>query len=377
MSAPGAGTASSDFERFTRATVNLLEDAAAEKSRLEGALRAAFNILEDFAEEKRRLEDNQRAVLNILEDAARERLTLEDSQKAALNILEDAAVEKGRLEEMQRALLNILDDVDVQRASVERTNRILSEEVERRWRTEGELKAHAEALARSNAELEQFAYVASHDLQEPLRKIQSYCQLLERRYKDELDERGKTYINFVVDGSERMQNLVRDLLAFARVRSAAKPLQPTDAGASLQEALGYLETPIQEADAEVRAAPLPLVNADPSQMTQVFQNLISNAIKFRRPDAKPVIDVRAHLEGHLWHFVVRDNGIGIEPAHLERVFVIFQRLHGRGEYPGTGIGLAICKRVIERFGGRIWVESTPGEGSAFHFTVPALKEEGA
>jgi len=229
-------------------------------------------------------------------------------------------------------------------------------------------------LARSNAELEQFAYVASHDLQEPLRMVSSYVQLLARRYKGQLDADADDFIDFAVDGAKRMQELVNDLLTYSRVGTRGNPFEPTDCEAVLALALGNLELAIEEGGAVVTHDPLPVVVADGSQLAQVLQNLIANSIKFRG-EMPPRIHVSATSMGDEWVFCVRDNGIGIDPQYHDRVFVLFQRLHTRREYPGTGIGLAICKRIVERHGGRIWVESELGQGSAFHFAIPMRGDE--
>jgi PAS domain S-box-containing protein len=224
-------------------------------------------------------------------------------------------------------------------------------------------------LTRSNRELEQFAYVASHDLQEPLRMVSSYTQLLGQRYEGQLDEKAKKYIDYAVDGAVRMQRLINDLLSYSRVGTRGKAPESTDTHALLGEAIANLTAAIAESGAMVTNDDLPTVHADASQLGLVFQNLLANAIKFHG-DAPPRVHVSARDAGREWVFTVRDNGIGIEPQFAERVFVIFQRLHTRQEYPGTGIGLALCKRIVERHGGRIWFESAPGTGTTFFFTVP-------
>ncbi len=231
------------------------------------------------------------------------------------------------------------------------------------------LKDKLGELERSNAELEQFAYVSSHDLQEPLRMIASYLQLLERKYKGKLDDKADKYINFSVDGATRMQNLIDDLLAFSRVTTQAKELKPTDLEQIYNEVLSNLEVTINENKAIITHEPLPVVLADKTQISQVFQNLISNAIKFQSVD-KPKINISVEKEEDQWLIGVEDNGIGINPKHSDRIFEVFKRLHKKKDYPGTGIGLAICKKIIERHGGRIWVESELGKGSIFYFTLP-------
>jgi PAS domain S-box-containing protein len=234
---------------------------------------------------------------------------------------------------------------------------------------EDNLRTTAENLRRSNADLSQFAYVASHDLQEPLRMVASYVQLLQRRYRGKLDADADEFIHFAVDGASRMQRLIQDLLAYSRVDTRAQPTQLVESARAFDQAVANLQAAIGEHGAEVTRDPLPIVRGDSTQLAQLLQNLIGNAIKFKG-DRTPCVHVSAKTEQGQWVFTVRDNGIGIEPQYFERIFAIFQRLHGREEYPGTGIGLAICKRIVERHGGRIWVESQPGAGTAFHFTMP-------
>jgi len=238
-----------------------------------------------------------------------------------------------------------------------------------RKRAEDKLLGVLAELERSNNDLEQFASIASHDLQEPLRMVASYTQLLAERYEGQLDEKAKKYIAYAVDGAIRMQRLVNDLLAYSRIGTRGNPIETTGSDSLLGEAIRNLATTIEESKAIVTNEELPMVRADASQLVQVFQNLLANAIKFRGEDF-PHIHVSAQDEGCAWVFSVRDNGIGIDRQDAERIFVIFQRLHTRQEYPGTGIGLAVCKRIVERHGGKIWFESEPGKGSTFFFTVP-------
>lgn len=226
-----------------------------------------------------------------------------------------------------------------------------------------------EELARSNRDLEQFAYVASHDLQEPLRMVATYTQLLAERYQGKLDENADKYIHYAVDGALRMQTLVQDLLAFSRVGRGGFNLKPVELTPVLETVQQNLRAAIEESGAQLQFEQLPTVVADRSLLIQLFQNLIGNAIKFRSSTA-PVIRVTAEKRAKEWTFSVRDNGMGIAPEHAEIIFVIFKRLHTHSEYPGSGIGLAICKKIVEQHGGRIWVESQPGQGCTFKFTLP-------
>ncbi len=243
------------------------------------------------------------------------------------------------------------------------------DDITERKHAEAALHAAHEELKRSNAELEQFAYVASHDLQEPLRMVSSYTQLIQRRYGDKLDGDAKEFMHYVVDGAARMKQLIEDLLAYSRVGTKGKEFRPIELEAALKRAVTNLRAAIQESGASVTWDPLPQVVADDGQLAQLFQNLIGNALKFRGAGV-PRVHVSALEKEGEWEISVRDNGIGIEPQYFERIFMVFQRLHTKGEYPGTGIGLAICKKVVERHGGTIWVTSQPGEGSEFHFTLP-------
>jgi PAS domain S-box-containing protein len=287
----------------------------------------------------------------------------------------------------------------------------LSRDITARKAAEQALADKAEELARSNRELEQFAYVASHDLQEPLRMIASYTQLLARRYRDKLDKDASEFIGYAVEGATRMQVLINDLLNYSRLGTRGKPFAPTDCDEVLTRALENLKITIEDAKATVTSSQLPEILGDGTQLTQLFQNLVSNAVKFRG-DKPPEVHVSAELksipagraspagvscgrslgeqapsegpnpqsaienpQSKEWVISVQDNGIGIEPQYFERIFVIFQRLHTREQYPGTGIGLAVCKKIVERHGGRIWVESSPGTGTHFYFTIPQLQSE--
>ena len=281
--------------------------------------------------------------------------------EAILRFRAEAELEKYRegLEEL----------VKLRTAELEAANTELEMQIAERRRAEETLRQTAEDLKRSNSDLEQFAYVASHDLQEPLRAVAGYVGLLQRRYHAQLDAKAIEYIDGAVDGATRMQTLINDLLAFSRVGTRGKTPEATDLKAVLDETLINLSVGIGDTDVRITHDPLPTVRADPTQMAQLFQNLLGNALKFRG-ERPPEIHLGAQRQEGRWLLSVRDNGIGIDPQYAQRIFQIFQRLHTRRAYPGTGIGLAICKKVVERHGGRIWVESQPGQGATFYFTIP-------
>jgi len=262
-------------------------------------------------------------------------------------------------------------NLELDQRVIERTQDLQKEIVER-VRSEEERARAEEALARQaqqlDAELDQFARVAAHDLQEPLRIVAMYVQLLERRYKGQLDQQADEYIAYVVNGAIRVRNLLDDLITLTRVTTRGKPFAPTDCSAIVNHVLANLGIALERCDAAVTCGDLPTVMADKAQLTQVFQNLVVNAIQFRG-DSPLELYIGAEQTDGAWVFSIRDNGIGIEPQYFERIFMIFQKLHGE-KYTGTGIGLALCKKIIERHGGRIWVESEPGQGSTFYFTIP-------
>ncbi len=316
-----------------------------------------------------------RAILNILEDFGSEKERFAETQRAILNILDDFAAEQHRLQSTERAVMNILEDFDDEKNKVERANQELLREIADRTHAEEELRTKTTELARSNAELEQFAYVASHDLQEPLRMVSTYVQLFEKRFKAVgVDEKADKYIAYAVEGAKRMQALIAGLLAYSRVGARDHGTSRVDLDDVVDAALTNLSEVLRETGALVTRDPLPAIMADATQFTQVFQNLISNAIKFQQPGVKPQVHISATRQGNHHVLSVKDNGIGIEPEFFDRIFVIFQRLHTRAEFAGTGIGLSICKKVVERHGGRIWIESQLGEGTSFCFALPAMPE---
>jgi signal transduction histidine kinase len=265
-----------------------------------------------------------------------------------------------------RDVMDLAADVDRMRLRIVR-------ELEALRVANDSLDAQTRELERSNSELEQFAYVASHDLQEPLRKVASFTQLLQRRYGGQLDSRADEYIGFAVDGAKRMQTLINDLLAFSRVGRMREPEEVVNLGDALSQALVSLSTLIEEADATINAGELPSVKGEPALLALVFQNLVGNALKFRG-EQRPVVSVRAHRQGENWLVSCSDNGIGIDAQYAERIFVIFQRLHPKEEYAGTGIGLAMCRKIVEYHGGQIWLDQTVTQGTTFNLTLPAIDE---
>ncbi len=283
--------------------------------------------------------------------------------------------ERKRAEDaLMKAYVELDDRVKERTIELEEANSNLEKEIAERKATAEELRKRSEELARSNLELQQFAYIASHDLQEPLRAISGFTELLERRYKGQIDERADKYIGFIVDGTKQMQQVIQDLLAYSRVQTKAHEFSLIDMNDSLNQALSNLQVSIRDKKAVINVDRLPDIFADGTQITLLFQNLIGNALKFQRPDTIPDIRISSRREGDWWIFSVADNGIGIDPQYTERIFKIFQRLHAKGEYEGTGIGLAICKRIVERHGGEITLRSEPGAGSTFSFSIPTTRE---
>ncbi|MGZ3241104.1 MAG: ATP-binding protein [Burkholderiaceae bacterium] len=276
------------------------------------------------------------------------------------------ADEIGMLAEAFNQMLSRIQERD---ANLMMSNLSLQKEIDARKQAQESLKKNLQELARSNAELEQFAYVSSHDLQEPLRMIASYSQLIEKRYIDKLDTKGLTFLGYIVEGAKRMQELIDDLLMFSRVGTHGKEMGPISVKKPIDIAIHSLVHLINETKAQISYPDsLPTIIGDTTQLAQLFQNLIANAIKFSGKNI-PRIEINAIKLNDFWEFTVKDYGIGIEREHFDRIFVIFQRLHGRSEYPGSGIGLAICKKIVERHGGHIWVESVVGTGTTFHFTL--------
>ncbi|MBN1410771.1 MAG: substrate-binding domain-containing protein [Spirochaetales bacterium] len=271
------------------------------------------------------------------------------------------------LKQLQDQANRLEEEVKARTKDLTKINTKLEREIRERKRTE-------EDLTRSNADLEQFAYIASHDLQEPLRMVSSYVQLLERRLKNSLDKDSGEFMDFIVDGAKRMQTMISDLLTYSRVTTNQKQFISTDCNQLLEKVVTNIQTMVAETKAKITYSCPITVNADPSQLTQIFQNLIANAVKFHS-EKEPRVEIKGEDKNGEWIFSVKDNGIGIDEKFKNKIFVMFQRLHTRNEYPGTGIGLAICKKIIERHKGRIWIDSKPGKGSTFYFTIPKTQEK--
>jgi len=315
---------------------------------LEETQRAILNILEDTEDEKNLLGNMQKAVINILEDFANDKLVLENTQKAVLNILDDYSTEKKLAEDTQKAVINILEDYTVEKARVEKTN----------------IK-----LLVSNKEIEQFAFIASHDLQEPLKTISNYVGLYIKKYKGKIDSDADYYLDVISGATSRMQLLIKDLLDYSRVGNDKNKIA-IDCNILLKDILNDMSITIEESKAAVYSEHLPIINGYFSGLKSLFQNLISNAIKFRKINVNPIVHISVQTKDKEWVIAIKDNGIGIDKIYFKKLFVIFQRLHNKEEYPGTGIGLAQCNKIVELHGGRIWVESELEKGSAFYFTIP-------
>ena len=279
------------------------------------------------------------------------------------------SIERNKVQlELQKYRDNLEEKVEKRTEELDKANKRLKIEIEDHKKTEIKLEKYLAELKRSNKELQQFAYVASHDLQEPLRMVASFTQLLEKKYKGQLDSDADEFIKYAVDGAQRMQMLINDLLAYSRVSTRGEEFQLVDLDKAFNESLQNLKMSIDENEAKITIDPLPTIVADQIQIIQLFQNLVGNAIKFRG-DETPEIHMAAEEGEDEWIFRVIDNGIGIDSQHSQRIFRVFQRLHERDKYPGTGIGLSICEKIVERHGGYIWVDSKPGNGSAFCFTI--------
>jgi len=274
--------------------------------------------------------------------------SLEEAQRAIINILKDVEDEKKFAEDTQKALINILEDYSIEKAIVEKMNT---------------------KLMSSNKEMEQFAFIASHDMQEPLRTISNYVGLLQNQYKGKLDKDADRYLTSISGATVRMQSLIRDLLEYSKIGNDEKNVV-IDCNLLLKDVLNDMDESIEESGAKIHSEQLPIINGYLSAIKSIFQNLISNAVKFRKKDVHPIINISAKIKDNEWFFTIKDNGIGIDKKYYDKIFVIFQRLHTKTEYAGTGIGLAHVKKIIELHGGKIWFESEPGKETTFYFTIP-------
>jgi light-regulated signal transduction histidine kinase (bacteriophytochrome) len=312
---------------------------------------AILDILENAEEDENLLGDMQKAVINILEDFTDDNTMLVNTQRAVLNILDDYSDEKKLAEDTQKAVINILEDYSIENARVEKMNIKLSV---------------------SNKELEQFAYIASHDLQEPLRTISNFVNLFQTKYNSALDADAAEFMDYISAATVRMQTLIKDLLIYSRI-GKDESKTAIDCNSLLQEILSDMDQAIKESNTEIISVHLPEIYGSHLELKSLFQNLISNAIKYRKSDVAPVIHISAQPGNREWLFAIKDNGIGIDEMYFNKLFIIFQRLHNKDEYPGTGIGLAHCKKIVELHNGRIWLESEPEKGSTFYFTIPTTK----
>jgi light-regulated signal transduction histidine kinase (bacteriophytochrome) len=348
---------------------------------LEDTHRATLNILDDFAVEKAQLQNMQRAVLNILEDLEGEKAHFMGTQRAVLNILDDFDVEKGRLENTQRAALNILEDFDLEKTKAELAYRELRKQIGERERAEEEvrklnqdLELRAAELATANKELESFSYSVAHDLRAPLRAITGFSTMLLQDHANALDAEGRRVLGRITQGVQRMGQLIEDLLNFARIGRAEMNRSIIDMKAVAESVTETLRQDNPGRAVRVTVSPLPAARGDPALLRQVWVNLVANAFKFTRHRPEGVIEIGSYArEGENVYFV-RDNGEGFDPQYAEKLFGVFQRLHSESEFEGTGIGLAIVQRVIQRHRGRVWAEGKPSAGAMFYFSMPAEPE---
>lgn len=360
-----------------RALLNILDDFDAEKARIEGAHRAVLNILEDSVAEKTQLEAVQRSMLNILDDFVSEKTQLEAAQGAMVNILDDFSEEKGRLEETQRAVLNILEDFETEKSKVELVNQQLAKEIEERKRIETKIQGVNTELLAANKELEAFSYSVSHDLRAPLRGIDGFSLALLEDYADKLDEDGRDYLHRMRAATQRMGILIDDLLNLSRVSRTEMRLENADLSAIARSVAVELQKTQPERRAEFRIEEGLKAFVDSHLIRITLENLLGNAWKFTSKHESACIEFgRTHRSGCLTYYV-RDDGAGFDPAHANRLFGAFQRLHDKNDFPGTGVGLATVQRIIHRHGGRIWAESTIERGATFYFTLSETRHRGA
>jgi len=356
-----------DPDAYAQAILNVLVDFGEEKALLEDMQRAALNILEDSESDKTWLLASQRAALNILDDSQSDKGQLDAAQRAILNVLDDSEADKTQLQDLQRALLNILEDVDTERnerSLAEAQVRVLNEGLEARvaQRT-GELTA-------ANEELETFAYSVSHDLRTPLRAIDGFSGILSDDYADKLDAEGRRIIGVVRDGTRRMAELIDGILAFSRVSRSEMGTNPVDMNEVVRDLLRELAPAIGTRNVRFAISAIPPAQGDRLMLRRVWQNLLDNAIKYTSTCDAALIEVGSEPGAAEVAYYVRDNGVGFDMRYVSKLFGMFQRLHGPAEFSGTGIGLAIVKRIIARHGGRVWADGQLRQGSTFHFTLP-------
>ena len=355
-----------DPGNYARATLNILADFSDERAKLADVQKAMLNILEDSGAEKFSLEAAQKATLNILADFSDERAKLADVQKAVLNILEDFAGEKARLEATQKAVLNILDDFDTEKNKVEQINREMAGEITERKQAE-------EALEAANKELEAFSYSVSHDLRAPLRAIDGFSRILIEEHAREQTSEAQEYLHLVRENTLKMGRLVDDLLAFSRLGRQPLKVQHVEPADLVRHVLEDLRNEQEGRRIEVSIGDLPSCQADPALLKQVWVNLLSNAIKYTRTREPARIEIGYQQTAAEQIYFVRDNGVGFDMKYANKLFGVFQRLHRAEEYEGTGVGLAIVQRIIQRHGGRVWAEAEVDKGTIFYFTIEGEK----
>ena len=350
------------IDDYTRAMLNILEDFTEEKTRLEETQSAILNILEDFGGEKKHFEETQRAILNILDDFTGEKERSDETQRAILNILEDFTGEKMRLEESQRAMLNLLEDFDVERAKAETANRELRDAFD-------SLRKAKEAAEAANRELEAFSYSVSHDLRAPLQSIDGFSLALLEDYQNLLDERGSDYLRRVRNATQRMAQLIDDLLKLSRLTRGELNLATVDLSALARAVAAELQKAQPQRQVRFRIAEGLTAAGDPNLLKVVFDNLLGNAWKFTGQKDEATIEFAAtEVDGETAYFV-RDDGAGFDMAYSDKLFATFQRLHLEKEFPGTGIGLSLVQRIVRRHGGNVWAEGEVGQGATFFFTL--------
>jgi signal transduction histidine kinase len=365
------GDGAVEQREYDKAILNVLADFNEEKRALQNAQRAALNILDDAEADKKQLMAGHRAVLNILDDIELDKSRLGLTQRALLNVLDDAELDKAQLETTQRALLNILEDVDSERrerAEAETEVRSLNEQLEQR------VMRRTEELTAVNQELETFAYSVSHDLRTPLRAIDGFSRMLARKYAESLDDEAQRIIQVVRDSTQKMSQLIDDILAFSRIGRVDISAAIVDMDELVRDVQNELLPAIGGRDVRFVVSGLPRARGDRAMLRQVWQNLLDNAVKYTATRGTATICVGSESASHEITYYVKDNGVGFDMQYVQKLFGVFRRLHGPDEFSGTGIGLAIVKRIVTRHGGRVWAEGVLEQGAAFHFTLPSWEQ---